>query len=265
MKYQFEHFKSADYIKKETGVDFSFPAHLHQSFELIIIRSGSMTVEVDAKKYELSKNEAVLIFPNQVHSLLSVKSEHTLFIFSPFIVAAYSSRVSGRVPENNKFTLSENMADMLNELNDSSPTEIKKGILYYICGKFDENAEYKLRDAKNDTALYKMFRFVENNYTKQCTLRGAAKEIGMNYAYLSRIFNNCVGITFNEYVNLMRLNHTCYLMDNTNAPIIQCALESGYNSMHTFERNFKELYGMTPIEYRNNDHVSLSPGVVKNV
>ena len=59
MKYQFEHFKSADYIKKETGVDFSFPAHLHQSFELIIIRSGSMTVEVDSKKSELSNPRSI--------------------------------------------------------------------------------------------------------------------------------------------------------------------------------------------------------------
>lgn len=256
MKYQFEHFKSADYIKKETGVDFSFPAHLHQSFELIIIRSGSMTVEVDSKKYELSKNEAVLIFPNQVHSLFSVKSEHTLFIFSPFIIQAYSSRLYGCVPEDGKFVLSKNTMEMLDELDDDSPIEVKKGILYYICGQFDKNAEYKPRDAKNDTALYKMFRFVENNYTKTCTLHEAVKEIGMNYAYLSRLFKNCVGITFNEYVNLMRLNHTCYLMDNTNAPIIQCAYESGYNSIYTFERNFKEVYGSTPIEYRSKDQIS---------
>ena len=128
MKYQFEHFKSADYIKKEAGVDFSFPAHLHQSFELIIIRSGSMTVEVDSKKYELSKNEAVLIFPNQVHSLFSVKSEHTLFIFSPFIIQAYSSRLYGCVPEDGKFVLSKNTMEMLDELDDDSPSRSTKKV-----------------------------------------------------------------------------------------------------------------------------------------
>lgn len=251
MKYQFEHINNSEYIKKESGVDFSFPAHLHLSFELITVKRGNMTVDADNKRYELTKNEALLIFPNQVHSLSSEHSEHTLFIFSPYIVSAYSSRVSGSVPKDGRFALTESMAEMLDGLDDSSPLEIKKGVLYYICGIFDKTAEYLPRDAENDTALYRMFLFVENNYTGQCTLIDAAKHIGMNYAYLSRIFKNYVGISFNEYVNIMRLNRASYLMKNTTAPIIQCAYESGYNSLHTFERNFKAAYDMTPVEYRS--------------
>ena len=250
MKYQFEHSKGSDYLKKEIGIDFNFPLHLHQSFELIMIRSGEMTVTVDSKRYLLKENEAILIFPNQIHSLSSTKSEHTLFIFSPFIVQAYYSRISGHLPENGKFILSENVANMLNVLEEDSSLEIKKGTLYFVCGIFDKNADYVLKGDKYEATIYKLFLFIDNNYTHRCTLKDAQKEIGLNYAYLSRLFKKYTGISFNEYVNFMRLNRACYLMDNTDATIIECAYGSGYITMHTFERNFKEMYKMTPIEYR---------------
>ncbi|MBO5019498.1 MAG: AraC family transcriptional regulator, partial [Clostridia bacterium] len=65
-----------------------------------------------------------------------------------------------------------------------------------------------------------------------------------------RFFKNMIGISFNRYVINYRLSHACYLLNNTDSSIINCAIDSGFYSIRTFNRNFKTQYGITPEEYR---------------
>ena len=60
MFYQAIHSLNADGIKFEVGIDFSFPAHLHDDFELIAITEGKMDVTIDRHTSRLSAGEAVL-------------------------------------------------------------------------------------------------------------------------------------------------------------------------------------------------------------
>ena len=53
MLYQYSHFGTAEYFRKEYGENFSFPVHLHNSFEIITVLSGEMTVTVDDSDYTL--------------------------------------------------------------------------------------------------------------------------------------------------------------------------------------------------------------------
>lgn len=103
--------------------------------------------------------------------------------------------------------------------------------------------------------MKKIFAFVEESFASDCSLKKLAEKIEYDYAYLSRIFRKIVGISYNAYVNHYRLSHACYLMENTDFSIIQCAMESGYESIRSFNRNFKAYLGMTPTEYREN-HIS---------
>ena len=58
-------------------------------------------------------------------------------------------------------------------------------------------------------------------------------------------------MSYNSYVNVCRLNNAGYLLKNFDLSILECAIESGYKSLRSFNRNFKEYFGMTPIEYRH--------------
>ena len=103
MFYQFHHLGSPDYLKVEKGIDFSFPPHLHQCFEIIMILDGTMDVTVDGKGYTLSAGQATMIVPNQIHAMRSERCRHLLVIFSPRLVQAYASRLVDRVPEDHAF------------------------------------------------------------------------------------------------------------------------------------------------------------------
>lgn len=250
MFYQFNHLGSPDYLKLETGENFSFQPHLHQCFEIIIILSGEMQITVDRKDFTLKKNEALFIFPNQIHSLHSDKSEHMLCIFSPKLVQAFSSKLKGKIPVNNKFSPDEYLINSLKGLNPQSKTIERKGVLYSLCSQFDKNTEYEVKPSDKEDLLYKIFSFVENNYKKECSLTELSKSTGYDYSYLSRYFRKIVGISYNSYVNHSRLSHACYLMENSDMPIIQCAYDSGFTSLRSFNRNFKAYYKVTPAEYR---------------
>ena len=89
MFYQLEHIGTEGYFRKEEGNNFNYPLHLHQSFELILVDEGEMTITVNDTPYDVRKGEALLIFPNQLHSMQSTKSKHTLFIFSPHVIQSF--------------------------------------------------------------------------------------------------------------------------------------------------------------------------------
>lgn len=252
MFYEFNHLGSPDYAKIENGVNFNFPMHLHQCFEVIIAVAGEMQVTVDKTVSTLKKGEALLIFPNQIHSLKSKESEHLLCIFSPSLVSAFSSKVTDKLPVDNKFAIDDYLVNALSSLDYQSKISERKGILYLICSQFEKNAKYSDRPSSKQDLLYNIFSFVELNYNKECSLYDLAKRIGYDYSYLSRYFRKTVGISFNSYVNFSRLSRACYLMENTDMSIIQCAYESGYVSLRSFNRNFKNYYKITPVEYRNS-------------
>ncbi len=252
MLYQFNHLGSPDYLKLESGENFSFQPHLHQCFEIIIILSGEMQITVDNNDFLVKENEALLIFPNQIHSLQSKNSKHLLCIFSPKLVQAFSSKLIDKIPVNNKFIPDSFLIDALSRLTPQSKTSQRKGVLYLLCSQFDLNAEYTQKQSDKQGLLHKIFSFVENNYNKGCSLLELAQSTGYDYSYLSRYFRKTVGISFNSYVNHSRLSHACYLMENSDFSIIECAYDSGFTSLRNFNRSFKKYYQVTPAEYRKN-------------
>lgn len=250
MFYQLEHIGVPEYLKIEKNKDFSFPPHIHQCFEVILVKQGNMTVTVGNKTYSLKKNEAIFIFPNQIHSLHSLKSEHTLCIFSPEIVKLFSVKRGEKLPNNNKFVFNETLVELFEQLSGNKSQIFKKGVLYLICDKFDKTADYQIKENDEKNLLHNMFVFVDKNFSTDCSLSVLADRIGYNYSYLSRYFKKIVGIPFNAYVNNYRLNHACYLLKNSKSSVMECAFDSGFVTIRSFNRDFKKHFNVTPNEYR---------------
>ena len=59
-------------------------------------------------------------------------------------------------------------------------------------------------------------------------------------------------MTFSSYVQLLRLNQAAWLLTQTQLPVAEVAVKSGFASIKTFHRVFKYQYGMAPGEYRKH-------------
>ena len=92
--------------------------------------------------------------------------------------------------------------------------------------------------------------FVEKNFRGDCSVDALAHQIGYSENYLSRYFMNAIGMSFHSYVIQYRLEQACHMMRNTNEPILRCAMDNGFTSLRSFNRNFSLYIGMTPTEYR---------------
>lgn len=247
MLYELMHLCSTDYFKKIYCENFSFPPHIHNCFELVVCMSGKTYITVDKKTYELKSRESVLIFPHQIHSFAYSESRHMICIFSPKTVSAFFNPRSTLKPKNNKFVPDTALIDALNDYKSNSQKLFEKGVLYLICNEFDSIAEYE--ENINKSLLDKIFLFINENFTENCSLTAIAEHTGYNASYISRYFKSCVGISLCDYVNIARLSNVCYLFENSDDTILNYALNSGFDSLRTFNRNFKKFYGVSPKEY----------------
>lgn len=252
MFYELEHIGTTEGFKKEQGENFSYPPHLHGSFELILADAGEMTVTVDGREYPLRKGDAALIFPNQVHALRSTSSRHTLFIFSPRTVQAFSTEYAGKIPQSNAFSLPEAVQDALHALSEDDSKYARKGALYTVCALLEKQTEFCRREPDKQDLLLRILSYVERHFQSECSLVTLASEVGYNPEYMCRFFKKKMGIGYNQYLNARRLNHAAHLLTNTDNTCLYCALESGYTSLRSFNRNFKKQFGLPPQEYKNH-------------
>ena len=82
-------------------------------------------------------------------------------------------------------------------------------------------------------------------------LAGLARRLGTNTAYLSRGLNEGLGIGFADAINRLRVDHAAErLRTSDDSDILSIALDAGFGSKATFNRVFKERFGMTPSSYR---------------
>lgn len=253
MFYELKHPLTADYFRVEVGVDFGYPAHLHHCFELLCVTEGEMHTEVDDIKYKLKAGKALMIFPNQIHSMRTPNhSRHVLCLFSPELVSAYTEKTSSLIPVDNLFGPDGYYIDILPGFASGHSMIEMKGLLYSLCGSFDAQTSYREADSTSNVLLFNIFKFIEQNYNSDCTLNALAKNTGYEYTYLSRNFKQTVGISYNDYVNQYRISKACYLLQNSDSTILEISEECGFNSLRSFNRNFKAQLAIPPAEYRNN-------------
>ena len=252
MFYQSEHSFKSDFMKLTSGNELNYPAHLHGSFEFFAVTSGKMEITVDKKQYELSGGEALLIFPNQLHAIVTRgEAQHIKCIFSTSLIKSYEKRVLQNLPSNNKFLPRKIHIDMLSELLDSGKNDIlyAKGILYMLAADFHRGREYVPRRENENELLASIISFVENEYRTECTVSALAKRTSYHYVYLSRYFKECTGLAFTDFVNRYRIHEATYMLGSLDKSILDVALECGFGSLRSFNRNFKRITGLTPTEY----------------
>ena len=89
----------------------------------------------------------------------------------------------------------------------------------------------------------------------EITLPKLAQALDIPVAHLSRVLNDLCGRNFYELINRYRVEAAMRRLARPEAggeKLISVALESGFNSVATFNRVFKELTGRTPSEYRKS-------------
>ena len=82
------------------------------------------------------------------------------------------------------------------------------------------------------------------------TLRNAANAFSYTPNYLGLMFREETGISFTDYVIQARLTKAQELLRDTNLKIYEVADRVGYRNLNYFSKQFKDSFGLSPLEFR---------------
>lgn len=91
---------------------------------------------------------------------------------------------------------------------------------------------------------------IRRRFQQNLTVEEIAAYAGISRSYLVRLFATHMGCSPVEYMQVVRCDHAAYLLRTTRFPVVDIALESGFNSRQHFARTFGKIYGVTPRQYR---------------
>ncbi|WP_235441607.1 response regulator [Paenibacillus sp. IHB B 3415] len=89
-------------------------------------------------------------------------------------------------------------------------------------------------------------QLILERYQSYITLELTADLIGLNPSYLSRIFKEETRTTFSEYLNRVRIDASCRLLESGKYTVKQISIQVGFTTYNYFFKVFKELTGTTP-------------------
>ena len=112
---------------------------------------------------------------------------------------------------------------------------------------------FDLRDARHSVTLRKMIRYIKSNYNTKITLEEISEHVGMSKSYVSKIFNEGMGMSISAYVNKTRVEKSKRLLRDTELPIVEIANLTGFEDQSYFTKQFKAETGLSPKEFRENN------------
>lgn len=95
-----------------------------------------------------------------------------------------------------------------------------------------------------------LIRYVEENYMEPLTLTALSRRLNYSLPYLSKRFKEDTGMTFMQYLQKKRVEHSCRLLANTGQKVYEIAGLVGYNDIKYFCEIFQRYMKMSPKEYR---------------
>lgn len=235
--------------------------HFHRNPELIYCISGELPVTLGAEKRLLSPGEFCMVLPNRVHAIDPVPgAAFWIGVFSEDHVPFFADAVRDKdaaVPVFRCDKATENY--LFEHLMRQTPSRtLRQGLLGLVCAAFLETAVLSDRGAPADPAL-KAFDYIRAHYREPVSLTGTADALGYEYHYLSRCLSRTFSLHFRQIVNQLRCEYAARCLDRGQS-VLDAALESGFQSLRTFNAAFREVTGCAPSELkrRRRDLPSLS-------
>ena len=102
-----------------------------------------------------------------------------------------------------------------------------------------------------DERYLEMLNYIQANY-QTVTLKDMADEFHLSEPYISKYIKDKSGKTFGDLVTNAKMKKAKTLLRNSNMTVEAIAYAAGYQNVEHFDRQFKKIYQVTPLEYRNS-------------
>ena len=253
---------------------FQIPIHWHDEFEIIYVKSGFLTVSISGENYIGKPGDAFVVSPGNLHFMGSQTGNVDYFTFL-FPLKYISFRTDDILDDKLLEPLNSGHLIINPEIKDTVKEQCEQ--LVEIYGAKKEESQSKITAqiktkiillqfilelwkrgfiVENDTSgkntvEKEMVSYIQQNFTGKILLKEFGEQFHLSEKYISRYFKEHFHITISQYVTYLRLEHAKHLLQDTDIPVTEVAMHSGYQNVSYFIRSFKKTYGMSPLKYRN--------------
>lgn len=149
---------------------------------------------------------------------------------------------------------------MVWEINKKAPgyQSYTMGILQTLCGcllrYFADGTNPAAEEGGREydyKRLNRVLTYVDQHYNEKITLQTMAELEHLSLHYFSHFFTDKIGIPFQKYLTLVRLEKAQAELAGSEKSITEIALDCGFANVKLFNKYFKEKYGCTPSSYRD--------------
>lgn len=256
-----------------------FNMHWHHEVEFIYVEKGPIHFQVGTRQYTLTEGSGFFIPSEQLHGAYPHSNFpfklHAIVVHLDFLRSFGYDLLEKKYLENIRnfsdfhatFLTSTSkeyheILYLLREITDAYITKpasfelMIKGYLYLLFAEilrvkaWKNNEVISNKEITKIELLKKVLQYIDKHYAEKLTVSELSSLIQMSEGHFSRFFKSLVRMTPMEYVNNIRINKACLLLERTDRLMLDIAMDVGFMNQSYFNRLFKKIKGCTPKEYK---------------
>ncbi|MDO4334048.1 MAG: AraC family transcriptional regulator [Eubacteriales bacterium] len=247
-------------------------ARNHYLFHYVISGTGTLLandVSGATQTYQIKSGQGFMIFPGQINTYIADQKLPWEYVWLEFdgLRVKETVEIAGLSPNAPVYRAhSRDLREtMMNEMlyiarnGDMAPLHLI-GHLYLFLDAFTRSiASMKISrgGSLRDFYVHEAIAFIEQNFQNDISVEDIADRCGLNRSYFGKIFKDAVGRTTQEFLMNYRMTKAAELLKLTQLSIGDIGNAVGYENPLHFSRAFKNIYGISPREWRNRNQISV--------
>lgn len=281
---QFATFPSGNYLDLmpyQYGREVCEPGHAfgpaqrrHYLFHYIIAGRGTLITHGDEgqqRRFELEAGQGFLIYPTLVNTYFADMDnpwEYTWVEFDGAIVKEVlrntSLTPSNPIYRSDNARLSSLMEQEMRYLvdhRDEPPMHLIAHTYLFLdyLARSVQPAQAPAASKLQDFYIREAISYIEHNYQRDISVVDIAQQTGLNRSYFGKVFKNAVNQSPQQYLISYRMKKAEELLKLTALSIGEVGKAVGYPNQLHFSRAFKNIYGVSPREWRKANTAATLP------
>lgn len=233
------------------------------SLHFVLFGRGSI-VTGDGTRYNVSKNQAFLLYENEEYSYKPDEKDPWSYIWIDFKGNNIEKLLDACGFDRNKICKRitvdfgeyiELMKKLYSAYDASELQQMRcSSYMLLILSKFIEQEQDKFVNIKSSVkkkTLREILIYINNNYDSPVLgVKKISEVCGISVSALKRLFAELLDMAPIEYISKYRISIACEKLQTANYDVVSTARFVGYDDVKYFSRVFKEKKGMTPTEYK---------------
>lgn len=247
------------------------PPHWHDAIEIVYMQEGELTFTIEQQVYHLLSGQCILVNPNIIHATkCTAPNKAIIFQIPVHFLENYIPKVRQLLftitdPETDpilrsKLDLLKQTLEKMQLINDLKPdggilrfNSLLFEVLFQLYHNFSVQVFHADVTRKNKALerLAPVLNYTAKHYNQPISIEEIAGVAGLQPRYFCRFFKKCMGVTFLEYHNELKLSYIYRDLLSTDDKISMILEKHGFTNYKLFRRMFAKHFSATPSKVRN--------------